>query len=84
MADPEIYQRLVRCVSEYLEKDVALDPHARLVNAIPGIDSLRLQELLLYIEEKFGVTFNESVLDKTETIQDLANYIGTLTTQAKA
>ena len=82
MSDPDVYQRLVKYVSEYLEKDVALDPGARLVNAIPGIDSLRLQELLLYVEERFGVTFSDGVLDKTETIQDLANYIQSLAGKA--
>jgi acyl carrier protein len=78
MSNTDTYQKLVKCVGEYLETDVALDRNARLVNAIPGIDSLRLQELLLYLEEQFGVTFSENVLDKAETLQDLADYIQSL------
>ncbi len=82
MTNPDVYQRLERCVKEYLEADVKLERNARLLNAIPGVDSLRLQELLLYVEESFGVTFSESVLDKAETLEDLANYIQSLTEQA--
>ena len=49
-----------------------------MMNAIPGLDSLRLQEVLLFLEDRFGIEFDETVLDHVETVRHFADYIGTL------
>lgn len=79
MGPQDICARLLKHIGDYLEADVShLTPSSHLVTALPGIDSLRLQELLLYIEESFGVKFNETVLDHASTLQDLADHIQAL------
>jgi acyl carrier protein len=72
----ELFEALVRHIGEFVEADVShLRPESRLATSIEGMSSLKLTELLLYLEDCFELEFDESVMDKLETMQDLQGYI---------
>jgi acyl carrier protein len=63
-------------IGEYLERDVShLTPETRLDAAAPGMDSLKIFELMLYLEECFEVSFDESSMADVGTIGELVDYI---------
>lgn len=76
MEPSPLFDRVVRHIGEYLETDVThLRPDSRLATAVPGLDSIKLFELTLYLEDCLGVEFDESVMDHIETMQDLVAHI---------
>jgi acyl carrier protein len=76
MADETQLARVLGHLGEYLETDVShLTGQSRLATAIPGLDSMKLFEMVLYLEECFGVEFEDDVMDRLETMDDLAEYI---------
>jgi acyl carrier protein len=67
---------MVKHIGEYLEHDVPdLRPDSPLRSAVPGLDSLKVFEMLLYLEECFGVEFEENLLSRIQTAGDLADVI---------
>ena len=46
-----------------------------------GADSLDLVEIIMKIEEEFGVEINDEVIEKLQNVQDLINYIHGLRTK---
>jgi len=40
-----------------------------------GADSLDLVEIIMKIEEEFGVEINDEVVEKLQNVQDLVNYV---------
>lgn len=81
-----LFERVVRHIGEYLETDVShLTPESRPATALSGLDSLKLFEMLLYLEDSFGVEFDDSVMEHVETLGQLVDYIDQqITTAAKA
>jgi acyl carrier protein len=74
--DPELFDKLVIHIGEFVERDVShLTPQSHVNNSIEGMSSLKMIELLLYLEDCFGVDFEESAMDELETMQDLEDYI---------
>ncbi|GAA1044299.1 phosphopantetheine-binding protein [Streptomyces murinus] len=74
--DGELFTRIVGHIGEFVERDVSyLTPRSHVANSIEGMSSLKMIELLLYLEDCFGVDFDESVMEKLETLQDLEDYI---------
>lgn len=74
--DQELFDRIVGHIGEFMERDVShLTRQSHISNSIEGMSSLKMIELLLYLEDCFKVDFDESVTDKLETMQDLENYI---------
>ncbi len=74
--DLELFDKLVGHIGEFVERDVShLTPQSHLSNSIEGMSSLKMIELLLYLEDCFGVDFEESAMDKLETMRDLEDYI---------
>jgi acyl carrier protein len=70
---------LTRRIGVYLEKDdIKIDPDAPMRDQLPGIDSLRLKELLMYLEEEYSIEFTPTVLEKMETLRDLSRAIEVL------
>jgi acyl carrier protein len=70
---------LIRRIGVYLEqKDIPIDPDAPMRDQLPGIDSLRLKELLMYLEEEYTIEFTPAVLEKLETLRDLSREIESL------
>lgn len=76
MDDTELLSKTVRYIGEYLETDVShLCSDSRLSSAIPGIDSLRLVELMLYLQERFHIELDETVVGNLDTLGELVRYI---------
>jgi acyl carrier protein len=74
--DLELFDELVAHIGEFVERDVShLTPQSHVSNSIEGMSSLKMIELLLYLEDCFGVDFEESAMDRMETMQDLEDYI---------
>lgn len=79
METSALFQQVVQHVNEFLETKVShLTLDSRLASAIPGLDSLKLFEMILYLEDCFQVEFDESVIEKFETMRDLVDYIESL------
>jgi acyl carrier protein len=76
MEDQRLFEKVVGHIGEFVETDVSyLTPDSPLVTSIEGMSSLKMVELLLYMEDCFDLKFDESVMDKLETMKDLVNYI---------
>lgn len=70
--DQELFERIVGHIGEFVEADVShLTPQSNINSSIEGMSSLKLVELLLFLEDCFGVDFDESVMGELETMQDL-------------
>lgn len=75
MENSKIFSQTVQYMGEYLEMDIShVTPNSR-VAAVPGLDSLKLFESMLYLEECFSVDFDESVMEHIDTMSDLVTYI---------
>ena len=85
METSPLFERVVRHIGEYLEQDVShLTPESRPATALAGLDSLKLFEMLLYLEDCFGVQFDDSVMEHMETLGQLVDYIARQTPAAEA
>ncbi|MEV0123791.1 phosphopantetheine-binding protein [Streptomyces sp. NPDC050703] len=74
--DQELFDRIVKHIGEFVEADVShLTPESNIGNSIEGMSSLKMVELLLFLEDCFGVDFDESVMDDLQTMRDLEQYI---------
>jgi acyl carrier protein len=72
----EIFTKTVQHIGEYLEHDVSnLRPESELATLVPGLDSLKSFEMLLYLEDCFNVEFEETLLSRLKVLQDLVDYI---------
>jgi acyl carrier protein len=81
----ELFRRVVRHMEEFLEVDLShLEMGSRLATALPGLDSLKLFEMVLYLEDCFALKFDESVIQSIETVRDLVTYINGQLTQSVA
>ena len=76
MAASELFQRMVVHIGEYLERDAShLRPDSPLRSAVAGLDSLKTLEMILYLEECFGVELDEKLMERITTMGELAGYI---------
>lgn len=74
--DEALFQEVVRHIGEFLEVDTShLKPESRLAGSIEGLSSLKLYEMMLYLEECMGFEFDEKVVDRIDTLQALVDYI---------
>ena len=74
--DSDLLGRTIRHIGEFLERDVShLTLQSRLDSAVPGLDSLKVFEMMLYLEDCFGVDFDEQHLAQVRTLQDLLTLI---------
>jgi acyl carrier protein len=72
----DLLERTRRHVGEFLERDVShLAADTRLDAAAPGMDSLKIYELMMYLEECFEVSFDESSMADVTTLQELVDAI---------
>ena len=79
METPDLFKQVVKHIGEYLEADVThLEMKSRVASAIPELDSFKLFEMVLYLEDCFEVAFDESVMANIDTMQDLVEYIQVL------
>lgn len=76
MGTDEIFEKTRRHIGEYLEQDVDhLRPESKLETAAPGLDSLKIFEMMLYLEECFAIEMEENTLEHVETMEDLVRTI---------
>ena len=71
----EIYDKLVKLISQELNVDVEkIQPKSDFVNDL-GCDSLDTVELVMKVEETFGISITDMDAEKTHTVEDLTNLI---------
>lgn len=76
MREPIKLQEVVRTIGEYLETDVShLEADSPLATAVAGLDSLKLFELMLYLEDRLGVELDDSAMEHIGTLSSLLTYI---------
>ena len=81
METSALFKQVLHHVGEYLETDVSfLTRDSRLASSVPNLDSLKLLEMILYLEDCFQVNFDELVIERFETLGDLVEYIDSLLT----
>jgi len=74
--DTQLYDTVVKEIGVFLETDIShLKPESRLASEVEGLSSLKLYELMLYLEDAVGFDFDEKVVDKIDTLQELVAYI---------
>ena len=76
MTENELFERVIKYVGEFLETDVShLNMESRLVTALPGLDSMRMFEMFLYLEDCFGTEFDDSLIENLDSMGDLVQYV---------
>ena len=74
--DEELFNTVVRHIGLFLETDVShLRRDSHLARELNGLTSLKLFELVLYLEDTVGFEFDEKVVDRIDTIEQLLAYI---------
>ena len=75
MASPEVKERLKKIIAEQLgvEED-KIGPGAHFAKDLKA-DSLDLVELIMSIEEEFGIEISDAEAEKIETIDDALRYL---------
>lgn len=76
MQDQQLFDKIVGHIGEFIETDTShLTMESRLATSIQGLDSLKMFEMILYLEECFGISFDEDVMDRIDTMGDLVSYV---------
>lgn len=72
----ELIEELKKHIGDFLEQDVsALKTESVIASSLPGLDSLKMLEMLVYLEEMMGVEFDTEVIEKFKTLGDLVDYV---------
>ncbi|MBM4363776.1 MAG: acyl carrier protein [Deltaproteobacteria bacterium] len=75
MAQAEVYDRLKKIVVEQLGVDESdVKPEASFVDDL-NADSLDLVELIMSLEEEFGMEISDEEAEKIKTVGDAQEYI---------
>jgi acyl carrier protein len=73
MNDAEIYERVRLVLKEFIPKGASPDdisPDTRLLEGL-NVDSARVVELVLDLEDAFSIRIEDSVIDTLKTVGDL-------------
>ncbi|MGW8378142.1 acyl carrier protein [Streptomyces sp. ODS28] len=74
--DRKLFEEIVTHIGEFVEADVShLSPQSPLATSIAGMSSLKMVEMLLYMEDCFQLDFEETAIGRLETMQDLVDYV---------
>lgn len=75
MTEPEIYQKLTAIFHDvFLRDDLSLTP-ALSAKDIPDWDSFKQIEIIIAVEERFGVKFRTREMDSLNNVGDLVQLI---------
>lgn len=75
MASPEVEERLKKIIAEQLGVDESqIVPGAHFSKDL-NADSLDLVELIMSIEEEFGIEISDEEAEKIETVNDALSYL---------
>jgi acyl carrier protein len=76
VSDQRLFEDVVRHIGIFLETDASkLRPDSHLARELDGLSSLKLFELMLYLEDSICFDFDEKVVDRIDTMQQLLDYI---------
>lgn len=71
----EIYNKLVKVISKEMDIDEKkFQPKSNFVDDL-GCDSLDTVEIVMKVEEEFGISIPDDCAEKIHTMEDLTNYI---------
>ena len=71
----DTYDKVVKVVADQLGvKEEEVKPHAKFVEDL-GADSLDTVELVMALEEEFGIEIPDEDAEKAKTVGDVVNYI---------
>lgn len=75
MSEQDIKQKVFELVSEHLGVDIEkITDDTSFINDL-GADSLDIVELVMDLEEEFGVKIPEDIADKIQTVGDAVTFI---------
>lgn len=76
MSDKELFDTVAKHIGIFLETDTShLQFDSHLARELDGLSSLKLFELMLYLEDSVGFDFDEKVVDRIDTMRQLIDYI---------
>ncbi|MCR5150368.1 MAG: acyl carrier protein [Clostridiales bacterium] len=70
-----VFDRLVEIISEQLEVDRNIVKKSSFLAEDLGADSLDLVDLVMSIEDEYGIELPDSELEKIKTVSDLCDFI---------
>jgi len=73
----EILDQLYELVGPYSEQPIELSEQTRIMDDV-GLDSMKVMELVMQIEDLFDVSVPLNILPDVNTIGDLAKHLETL------
>jgi acyl carrier protein len=73
----EIMQDVLKILTRYQKRAAQSGPlpESTLLSKDLDVDSARLVDIVLDLEEKFGVTIDDSKLDEIKTVGDIVNMV---------
>ncbi len=77
MTDTDIYSRVKEIIQKVVFKSVSVDnvtPESRLQEDL-DLDSARLVDLVLNLEDEFAIRIEDDRIEKLKTFQDLINLV---------
>jgi acyl carrier protein len=75
MASPEIYDELRQIVCDvFMSDDLELSPETS-AKDVPGWDSFKMVEIIVTVEERFGVKITSHDVDRLRNLGDLVTMI---------
>jgi acyl carrier protein len=75
MAAPEIYEELQQIVCDvFMSDDLALSPETT-AKDVPGWDSFKMVEIIVTVEERFGIKITSRDVDRLRNLGDLVTMI---------
>ena len=73
----EILDQLFELIRPYSEEPIALGEQTRIMDDV-GLDSMKVMELVMQIEDHFDVSVPLNILPEVNTVGELANHLETL------
>jgi acyl carrier protein len=75
MANEELFDKVKEVIAEQLNVDAAdITPESAFVDDL-GADSLDIVELVMALEEEFGISIPDEEAENIRTVGDAVNYI---------
>ena len=75
MSSEEIFEKIKNIIVEQLQvSETAITEDASFIDDL-GADSLDLVELIMALEEEFGIEIQDADAEKVVTVGDVVNYI---------
>ena len=74
MSREEIFEGVKKIVMDSCEDGKTITEETSIVDEL-GLDSLDIVEMLMALEEEFGVTIDDTVAEKFTIVKDVVDYI---------